>query len=63
MHHLIFLELHRQRVAQFEREAEIRRQLPKREGGWLKRFSMPVPRSRRRARLVARAAAEARTCH
>jgi hypothetical protein len=63
MYHLIILELHRQSVAQWEREAEVRRQLPTRERGWLKRFVLQVPRSRRRAQLVARAAPEARTGH
>lgn len=62
MYHLIILELHRQSVAQWEREAEVRRQLPQRERGWLKRFGLQVPRSRRRARLVARAAGDPHTC-
>lgn len=63
MHHLIILELHRQTVAQWEREADVRRQLPEREGGWLTRFTPHLPKSRRRAQMVARAAVEARTCH
>ena len=62
MHHLIVLELHRQQVAQWEREAEVRRHLPKRERGWLKRFSFHPLLSRRRARLVARAPVGACTC-
>ena len=63
MHHFIAYELHRQWLAQFEREAEIRRQLPKREHRWVKQFDSLLPRSRRRAPLVAHAAAEARPCH
>ena len=63
MHSYIAYELYRQRLAQYEREAEVRRQLPKREHRWLRRFGSLLPRSRRRAPVVARTAAEAHPCH
>lgn len=59
----IAYELYRERLAQFEREAEIRRHLPTRERRWSKRFSSLLPRSRKPAPLVPPVAAEARPCH
>ena len=55
----IAYELYRQRVAEFEREAELRRRLPKRESGRLRGFALTHLRLRRRAPLVARASAGA----
>ena len=62
MHPYFFSLLYRERLAQFEREAEIRRLLPKRERRSLKRFASLLPHARRRALLVAPATAEACTC-
>ena len=62
MHSYITYELYRERLAQFEREAELRRHLPRRERRGLRRFSGSIPRFRRRARLVAGAGAEAQPC-
>lgn len=63
MHYLVAYEIYRQRVAQFEREAEVRRLLPQRERQRLTRFGSLLTTSRSRAPVVARAAAEARPCH
>jgi len=63
MHPYFFSLLYRERLAQFEREAEIRRYLPKREHRWPKRFASWLPRSRRPAPLVPPVVAEARPCH
>ncbi len=58
-----FSLLYRERLAQFEREAEIARHLPKRERRGLKQFRSWLPGSQRRAPLITRTAAEARPCH
>ena len=63
MHSYIAYELYRQRLAQYEREAEVRRQLPKREHRWLRRSGSLFARWRRPAPVVARTAAETRPCH
>ena len=63
MHPYFFSLLYRERLAQFEREAEIRRLLPKRERRSLKQFGSLLPRSRRRAQVVVPSVTEARPCH
>ena len=63
MHPYFFSQLYRERLAEFEREAEIRRLLPKRESHRLKRFASVLTRSRRTVPTVAPVAAEARPCH
>ena len=63
MHPYLFSLLYRERLAQFEREAEIRRHLPRREHRWPKRFASLLPMSRWRAPVVATAAAKAHPCH
>ena len=63
MHPYFFSVIYRERLAQFEREAEIRRHLPKRERPRLKQFRSLLPGSPKRAPVVARTAAEARPCH
>jgi hypothetical protein len=63
MHPYFFSLLYRERLAQYEREAEYRKHLPKREHRFLKRFASLLSRSRRRAPVVATAAAKAHPCH
>ena len=64
MNSYVAYELYRERLAQYEREAEVRRHLPKRQRRWLARFGLSLPRFRKRAPVVvARAVAEARPCH
>ena len=67
MHPYFFSQLYRERLAEFERQAEYRRHLRKRERPSLKRFGSLLAQSRRRvptaAPLVPPVAAEARPCH
>ena len=63
MHPYFFSLLYRERLAEFERQAEIRRHLPKRESRRLPRFGSLLTRFRRHAPVVASAGAEARPCH
>ncbi len=63
MNSYIAYELYRQRVAEYEREAEIRRNLPKREHRRMAQFRSLLPGHRRRVPLVARTATKARPCH
>ena len=58
----LFSQLYRERLAQFEREAQYRRDLPKRERRLLRQVSSLLMGSRRPARLVPTTAAEACTC-
>ena len=44
-------EMHRERLAQFERDAELRRMTPKRTARRLPHLSLPLPRLRRRHEL------------
>ena len=64
MHPYLFSVIYRERLAQFERDAERRRQLPKPEPRPLRtRFGSLLSRSRRRTPVVTRTTAEARPCH
>ncbi len=63
MHPYFFSLLYRERLAYYEREAEYRRQLPKRERHLLERFGSLLPTSRRRTTVVTGASAGARPCH
>jgi hypothetical protein len=63
MHPYFFSLLYRERVAQYERDAEYRRHFPKQKSHRLKRFVSLFTRLRRRTRTVAPVAAEARPCH
>ncbi len=63
MHPYFFSLLYRERLAQFEREAEYRRHLPRRERRWPKRFASLFTRLRRPAPLAPPVVAEARPCH
>jgi hypothetical protein len=63
MHPYFFSLLYRERLAQFEREAEYRRHLPKRERRLLRHVGSLLTRSRRPAPLVPPIAAKARPCH
>jgi len=63
MHPYVAFILYQERLAEFERKAEIQRRLPGREPGEPKRFSSLLPRPRRRAPHVAPAAAKAHPCH
>ena len=58
-----FSLVYRERLAEFERQAEIRRHLPKREHRSLRRFGSLLTRSRRPAPVVAPITAEAHPCH
>ena len=63
MHPYFFSLLYRERLAQFEREAEYRRHLPRRERRGLRRFGSLRPTSRRLEPLVPPVAVKARPCH
>ena len=62
MHSYIAYELYRERLAQIERDAEIRRQLPRRERRGVRRLSASISRFRRRAQPVAPAEPHAQPC-
>lgn len=62
MHPYFFSQLSRERLAQFEREAQYRRDLPKRERRLLRQVGSRLMRSLRTARLVPATTAEACTC-
>ena len=68
MHPYFFSQLYRERLAQFEREAEYRRHLPKRERRLLRQVGSLLMRSHRTVPIVtvpivAPVTAEARPCH
>ena len=63
MHPYFFSLLYRERLAQFEREAEYRRHFSKEKSHRLKRFASVLTRSRRHAPVVSPVVAEARPCH
>ena len=60
MHPYFFSLLYRERLAQFEREAQYRRHLPKQKSHRLKRLASVLTRSRP---LVPPVAVKARPCH
>ena len=62
MHPYVTYILYRERLAQFEREAEIRRHLPKREHPRLKRFGSLRPVTRRRPPVVSPTALDTCSC-
>jgi hypothetical protein len=59
MHPYFFYVIHRQRMAELERQAEVRRQLPQRERRSLPRVGSVLAR----LHLHTPVAAEARPCH
>jgi hypothetical protein len=62
MHPYFFSQLYRERLAQYDREAEYRRHLPKRERRLLRHVGSLLTRSHRPVPLVASAGAKAHTC-
>ena len=60
MNPYFFSQRYREQLAEFERLAEIRRQMPKPPSRWPGRFSSVLARLRRHRPVVA---AEARPCH
>ncbi len=63
MHPYFFSLLYREQLAEYERQAEYRRHIPRQKGHLVKRFVSMVTRSRRSAATVPPVAAEARPCH
>ena len=62
MHPYFFSLVYRERLAQYEREAELRRQLPKQDHRLLTWFGSLLTGSRKRAPVVTNATAGAHPC-